>query len=172
MVQQVGIARTVLGFGTHAQLCAASGVMAFILQKFIGVDTHEFTLRILPVALKTLTQGTCQWVTLHLPELSRFDTCGVELQGGTHRREELRLGFRSHQNEQCLVLQRVNSIDYIVVAAYIETFGRLSSKDLLQGSNLCRGVYAQQTLYKSSFMCMVVAKCPEFPSREGSSVKP
>ena len=48
----------------------------------------------------------------------------------------------------------------------------LSSKDLLQGSNLCRGVYAQQTLYKSSFMCMVVAKCPEFPSREGSSVKP
>ena len=146
--------------------------MTFVFQELVGKDALELALGKLLVALKAVAERTRKGVTLHLPELSRFDTCGVELQGGTHRREELRLGFRSHQNEQCLVLQRVNSIDDIVVAAYIETFGRLSSKDLLQGSNLCRGVNAQQTLYKSSFMCMVVAKCPEFPSREGSSVKP
>ena len=172
MVQETLVAWTILGFGTHALLRAAGGIMTTVLQQFIAIHALELALGELLLRLEFLSQGACQGVALHLPELGDLDAGGVELQGGTHRREELRLGFRSHQNEQCLVLQRVNSIDYIVVAAYIETFGRLSSKDLLQGSNLCRGVYAQQTLYKSSFMCMVVAKCPELPSREGSSAKP
>ena len=35
MVQKLGIARTVLGFGTHALLCTAGGVVAFVLQQFI-----------------------------------------------------------------------------------------------------------------------------------------
>ena len=39
-------------------------------------------------------------------------------------------------------------------------------------TKLILGILLIQTLYRSSFMYMVVAKCPEFPSREGSSVKP
>ena len=31
VIQQVGIARTVLGFGTHALLGAASGIVTFVL---------------------------------------------------------------------------------------------------------------------------------------------
>ena len=56
-----------------------------VLQQLVGVDALELTLGILAVALKTVTQGTCQRVTLHLPELSRLDACGVELEYSTHR---------------------------------------------------------------------------------------
>jgi len=85
MVQQRGVARTVLGFGTHTLLCAAGGIVPFVLQKFIGKNTLELTLRKLPVALKTIAEGTRQRVALNLPEFSHLNLGEVELQGSIFR---------------------------------------------------------------------------------------
>ena len=104
VVQQVGIARTILGFGTHTLLRAAGGVMSFVLQELVGIDTLELAFGELLVALEAVAEGAGKRVPLHFPELCGLDACGVELQGCSHRGEELRLRLASHEDEQCLVL--------------------------------------------------------------------
>ena len=90
--------------GTHHRL---------VFQKFIGTDALEFAGRVLTLMLEALTESTCQWVALNLPELRRFDTCWGKLQGCTHQRVELSPPLipltggktRSHKDKQRLVLQ-------------------------------------------------------------------
>ena len=69
MVEQVGVTRAKFCFGAHALLGSACGVMAFVFQKFIGIDAFELTAGILVILLETLAQCTGQRITLDLPEL-------------------------------------------------------------------------------------------------------
>ena len=105
MVEQCGIAGTVLGFGTHALLGAASGVLAEVLQELIAIDALELAAGKLAVTLETLAEGTGQGVTLYAPELCNTDAGRVALQGGTHRGIEAGLRAASHQNQQGFVFQ-------------------------------------------------------------------
>ena len=84
VVQQAWVARAVLGFGTHALLCTAGGVMAFVFQEFIREYALELALWELFVALEAVAEGTSQRVTLHLPELSHLYLGGVKLQCSPH----------------------------------------------------------------------------------------
>ena len=120
--------------------------MAFVLKQFVGIDARELVLGELLVALESVAQSTRQGVALHLPELGHLDAGGVELEGSTHRRVETRLGLRGKEDEQCLVLQRVDGIDDIVVLVEVERVGGLFGKDLLKGSNLGRGVDGQESI--------------------------
>ncbi len=146
VVEEVGVAGTEFGLGTHTLLRATGGVMAFILKQFVGIDARELVLGELLVALEAVAQSTRQGVALHLPELGHLDAGGVKLEGSTHRREETRLGLCGQQDEQCLVLQRVDGIDDIVVLVEVETVGGLFGKDLLKGSDLCRGVDSKESI--------------------------
>ena len=85
VIQQAGVARTGLCFGTHTLLSATGGVMAFVLQQLIRKDALKLALRIMSVALETLAESTGQRVALNLPELCGLDARGVELQCCAHR---------------------------------------------------------------------------------------
>ena len=76
-----------------------------VLQKFVGKDALELTLWKLLVAFETVAKGAGKGIARHFPELSSLDTCRVELKSSPHRREELRFGLASQEDEQRLVLQ-------------------------------------------------------------------
>ena len=85
-------------------------------------------------------------VALHFPELGDLDSCGVEFQGSAHRGEKLGFRLASQEDEGCLILQRVDSIDDVVVVFQMEFGSTLLAEDLLQGRDLCRGIDAEQAL--------------------------
>ena len=79
MVQETGVAWTIFRFRAHTLLCPTSSIMAFVLQKFVTIDTLEFMLGELLLRLEFLSQRACQRIALHFPELRHLDTRGVEL---------------------------------------------------------------------------------------------
>ena len=86
-----------------------------VLQEFVGIDALELTFWKLFVAFETVAKGTCQWIARYLPQHRDLDTRRVYLEGSPPRRDDLRFGLASQEDEQRLVLQRVDCIDDIVV---------------------------------------------------------
>ena len=120
--------------------------MTLICEQLVTKHTLELLGREMLVALEAVAQGTSEGVALHLPELGDLDACGVEFQGGTHRREELGFRLASHQDEQGFVLERVDGVDDIVIGVETEAVCGVGSEELVNGGDLGSRVDGVQTL--------------------------
>ena len=123
--------------------------MTLICEQLVTKHTLELLGREMLVALEAVAQGTSEGVALHLPELGDLNACGVKFQGGTHRGEELGTRLASHEDEEGFVLEGVDGVDDVVVAAEVELVGGLFRENLLQGGDVCRGIDAEETFLQS-----------------------
>ena len=80
VVQKIGVTGAVLSLRTHTLLSTTGGVVPQVLQQLIAVDALELMAGELLVTLEAVAQGPCQWVALHLPELSHLNACRVQFQ--------------------------------------------------------------------------------------------
>ena len=115
MVGEARIALGILRFGAHTAVGAAGGVLTLVGKEFIGVNAGKFLARKNLCALKLATKRACQRIALHLPELRRPDASGIELKRGSHGGEKLRFRLAGQQYKGSLVLERVDSVDIVVV---------------------------------------------------------
>ena len=136
MVQQIRIPRPVLSLGTHAFLRAATLATPSVRQHLIVIHAEELLCRHRLSPFHLLPQRRTQRASPHVPELRHLDFQRIHLQRRTQRAEKLRFAGRGSQDKMNLILQRINSIDDVIISIKIELPSRLLAVDLLDRRDL------------------------------------
>ena len=135
-ILEFGFAPFVAHLGAHAGVRSARGILAAVLQKFIAVDAQHFFLERHFLFLELVAQGAGERATGDFPEFGDLDSCGVHLEGSSHRREYGRLRARGVPQQLHLVFEAVDGIDDVVEGVQLEFVRIRFFVDVLQCDNV------------------------------------
>ena len=136
VIDEVGIASSDDGLGTHAGISATGGFSTFVRQHLGREHTKELFLRIGFRFSETLAHHAGQGTALHLPKLRHLYLGRIHFERSTHGREKLARAFGGVQNKVYLVLETVNGVDDVVVGLELELLGVLGGINLLHRIDL------------------------------------
>lgn len=120
----------------------------FIGEEFVAVDTEEFSLGVAFLLLEALTKGAREWTAGDFPEFGYTDSGGVEFEGGSHGGVEFGFGCGGHLDQEHLVFEGVDGVDYIVVAVEIEAVDGFGGEDLFSCVDVGVGIDSKQIFFQ------------------------
>lgn len=122
---------------------------AILQRTLLAIHTEEFAGREGLVVFEAIAYGACQRVAIHLPKFCNGNLRRVHLEGCTHRREEVAMSFvgetRGMKYETCLVLERVDAVDDIVILVEVEIFGSLFRIEACKSRDVSIGIDVEQS---------------------------